>query len=315
VAAGVGDDKETSMTKLRISLASVVFGIAASSLAASPAAPKSFSSPRQAAEALLVAADNQDVPALIAIFGADGSALVNSGDEIQDKSDRARFAELAHQKLGVVIDPKNRQLATVVVGNDAWPFPVPLVEKGGKWSFATKRGLMEVLDRRIGSNELDAIEICVGYVEAQKEYAQKDRNGDGVPEYAQKVISTEGKRDGLVWRNPDGSLGGPIAQGIAEAIAAGYSDKSKIYHGYRFRILKGQGPHAPLGEMDYVIHGKMIGGFALLAWPAEYAVSGVKTFIVSYDGVVYERDLGPHTANVVTKMERYDPDKSWKAVP
>ena len=307
--------KRHSMTKLRILIASAVFGMAARSLAAPPAAPKSFSSPRQAAEALVVAAGNQDVPALIAIFGADGSALVNSGDEIQDKSDRARFAELAHEKLDVVIDPKNRQRATVGVGNDAWPFPVPLVEKGGKWSFATKRGLTEVLDRRIGSNELDAIEICRGYVDAQKEYAEKDRNGDEVPEYAQKVISTEGKRDGLVWRNPDGSLGGPIAQGIAEAIAAGYSDKSKPYHGYHFRILKGQGPHAPLGAMDYVIKGKMIGGFALLAWPAEYAVSGVKAFVVGYDGVVYEKDLGSHTANAVAKIDRYDPDKSWKAVP
>jgi len=311
---GAGDDKETSMTKLRILLASAVFGMAARSLAASPPAPRSFSSPRQAAEALVAAASNQDVPALIAIFGAEGSALVNSGDEIQDKSDRARFAELAHEKQDVVIDPKNRQLATVVVGNDAWPFPVPLAEKGAKWSFATKRGLTEVLDRRIGSNELDAIEICRGYVEAQKEYAEKDRNGDEVPEYAQKVISTAGKRDGLVWRNPDGSLGGPIAQVIAEAIAEGYSDKSKLYHGYHFRILKRQGPHAPLGAMDYVIKGKMIGGFALLAWPAEYAVSGVKTFVVGYDSVVYEKDLGPHTANVVAKIDRYDPDKSWKAV-
>ena len=306
--------RSASMTTLRILLASGIFGTAASSLAASPAAPKSFSSPSEAAEALVVAAGNQDVPALMAIFGAEGSALINSGDEVQDKSDRAKFAELAHKKQDVVIDPKNRQLATVGVGNDAWPFPVPLVEKGGKWSFATKRGLTEVVDRRIGSNELDAIEICRGYVEAQKEYALKDRNGDEVPEYAQKVISTEGKRDGLVWRNPDGSLGGPIAQVIAEAIAEGYSGTSKLYHGYHFRILKGQGPHAPLGAMDYVIKGKMIGGFALLAWPAEYAVSGVKTFIVSYDGVVYEKDLGPHTADVVAKIDRYDPDKSWKAV-
>jgi len=315
VAVGAGDETEASMTKLRILLASAVFGMAASSLAASPPAPKSFSSPREAAEALVVAAGNQDVPALIAIFGPDGSALVNSGDEIQDKSDRARFAELAHEKLDVVIDPKNRQLATVVVANNAWPFPVPLVEKGGKWSFAPKRGLTEVLARRIGSNELDAIEICRGYVEAQKEYAEKDRNGHEVPEYAQKVISTEGKRDGLVWRNPDGSLGGPIAPVIAEAIAEGYSNTSKLYHGYHFHILKRQGPHAPLGAMDYVIKGKMIGGFALLAWPAEYAVSGVKSFIVAYDGVVYEKDLGAHTANVVAKIDRYDPDKSWKAVP
>ena len=172
-----------------------------------------------------------------------------------------------------------------------------------------------MLTRRVGANELDAIEICRGYVDAQQEYAQEDRDGDGVLEYAKKVISTEGKRDGLVWRNADGSLGGPIAEEIAGAIAEGYSDKARPYHGYRFRILKRQGRYARLGAMDYVIAGKMIGGFALVAWPAEYAVSGVKSFLVNHDGIVYEKDLGRDTAKVVARMDRYDPDKSWTAVP
>jgi hypothetical protein len=262
----------------------------------------------------VAAAANEDVTALTALFGADGKRLVSSGDDVQDRNDRARFAELAREKLDLVTDPAHAHQVQLLVGNDAWPFPVPLVQKNGKWAFASEKGVREVLARRIGSNELDAIEICHGYVEAQKEYAQEDRTGSGVLQYAQKVISTEGKRDGLVWRNPDGSLGGPIAEKIAAAIAEGYSDKKQPYHGYHFRILKRQGRSAPLGTMDYVIDGKMIGGFALVAWPAEYGVSGVKTFIVSHDGVVYEADLGPQTTEKVSRLDRFDPDKTWHIV-
>ena len=304
------------MRTLQVVLAfAVVLGAGPSSSRASPAGPRTYPTPRQAAEALAAAASAEDVSTLLAIFGPDGSALVNSGDEVQDRRDRAKFAELAAEKLDVIVAPKHRHVATVVVGSDAWPFPVPLVEEGGKWSFAAKQGLEAVLERRIGANELDAIEICRGYVEAQKEYAAEDRTGTGVLQYAQKVVSSEGKRDGLVWRNPDGSLGGPVAERIAVAISEGYSDKTKPFHGYHFEILKRQGPHAPLGTLDYVVDGKMIGGFALAAWPAEYAVSGVKTFIVSHDGVVYEKDLGRDTAKIVARMDRYDPDKSWKPVP
>jgi hypothetical protein len=211
-------------------------------------------------------------------------------------------------------DPKGAHRATIVVGNEGWPFPVPLVEKEGKWRFETKEGLHEVLARRIGADELDAIEICGGYVEAQHEYATEDRDGNGVLEYAQRVISSTGKRDGLAWRNPDGSLGGPMAADIASAIAEGYSDKTRPYHGYHFRVLKRQGPSAHLGAMSYVIHGKMIGGFALVAWPAAHGTSGVKTFIVSHDGIVYEKDLGRETTKLVRSMDRYNPDKSWHVV-
>ena len=303
------------MRTLRAVLAFAVLGMAARSPGASPAGPMTFSTPRHAAEALVAAVGDQDVVALVAIFGADGSALVVSGDDVRDRNDRVKFTELARERLDLAVDPKDGHKAAIVVGNEAWPFPVPLVEKDGKWSFATKKGLREVLTRRIGSNELDAIEICRGYVEAQLEYAEADRDGNGVLEYAQKVISAGGKRDGLAWRNADGSLGGPIAEEIAGAIAEGYSDKAQPYHGYHFRILKRQGRSARLGAMDYVIGGKMIGGFALVAWPAEYAVSGVKTFVVSHDGIVYEKDLGRDTAKVVGRMDRYDPGKSWKAVP
>lgn len=303
------------MRTLHVTFAFALLAAAGPSSGAAPTGPRTFSTPRQAAEALVAAAEAQDVSALLEILGPGGPALVTSGDDVQDRRDRTKFSELAREKLDVVVAPKHRHTAKVVVGDDAWPFPVPLVEKSGKWSFATKQGLTELLERRIGANELDAIEICRGYVEAQEEYATKDQTGAGVLQYAQKVVSSEGKRDGLVWRNADGSLGGPIAEGIAAAISEGYSDKTQPFHGYHFEILKRQGPHAPLGAMDYVVDGKMIGGFALVAWPARYALSGVMTFIVSHDGIVYEKDLGPDTAKAVARMDLYDPDKTWKPVP
>jgi hypothetical protein len=200
----------------------------------------------------------------------------------------------------------------LLVGNDSWPMPIPIVKRNGAWFFDTKAGREELLLRRIGSNELDAIQMCRGYVEAQIEYAQTKHDGSEVNQYAQRVISTPGKQDGLVWRNADGSPGGPIAEGIANALEQGYTDKAKPYHGYFFKILKGQGPSAPLGRIDFVVEGAMIGGFALAAAPADYRVTGVKTFIVSYEGVVYQKDLGPDTLKKFKEMELYDPDKSWK---
>jgi hypothetical protein len=313
VAERIAEDG--SMRNLRTLITLVAFGFATSALGASPAGPKTFPTARDAADAVVAAAAAQDVAALDAIFGPDGKALVSSGDDVQDRNDRSAFVELARKKMEIVPDPKDPHHATLVAGEHDWPFPVPLVEKDGKWSFAAKTGLRELVDRRVGSNELDAIQIAHGYVEAQKEYASEDRNGDGVLEYAQRIISLPGKRDGLVWKNADGSLEGPVSQGIAQAIAEGYSDKTAPYHGYYFRILKKQGKSAHLGAMDYVIGGRMIGGFALVAWPASYRSSGVKTFIVSHDDVVYEKDLGKDTAKIVSKMDRFDPDKTWKAVP
>jgi hypothetical protein len=286
-----------------------------SALAAAPAGPRAFATPREAADALVAAAGADDTKALLALFGPDGKPLVSSGDAVQDRNDRALFATLAKEKLEVVVDPKDPKRATIVAGPDAWPFPAPLVEKDGTWFFAAKNGVRELVDRRIGSNELDAIEICRGYVEAQKEYAEEDRNGNGVLEYAQKVISTKGQRDGLVWWNADGSIGGPVSDVIAKAISDGYKDRTKPFHGYYFRVLKKQGPHARLGTLDYVIGGKMIGGFALVAWPASYRVSGVKTFIVNHDGVVYEKDLGQDTAKIASGITRFDPGEGWAPVP
>ncbi len=303
------------MRTIRTIASLLMIGLAGVAVGATATAPKTFPSARDAAEALAAAARAQDVPALLAIFGSGGKALVESGDDVQDQNDRERFAQSAQVKLEVVPDPKDPHRATVTVGEDAWPFPVPLVEKDGRWSFASKAGLKEVVDRRIGANELDAIQVAHGYVEAQKEYASEDHDGDGVREYAQRIISSPGKRDGLVWKEADGSLGGPVSDGIARAISEGYADKTKPYHGYYFRVLKRQGKSARLGAMDYVIGGHMIGGFALVAWPATYRVSGVMTFLVSHDGVVFEKDLGEDTQKIASRIDAFDPGKGWKAVP
>ena len=190
--------------------------------------------------------------------------------------------------------------------------PIPIVKRNGTWFFDTKAGREEILYRRIGANELDAIQISRNYVEAQLEYAQTRHDGSALNQYAQRVISSPGKQDGLVWRNADGSLGGPLAAGTADALEQGYTDKSKPYHGYFFKILKGQGSSAPIGKVDFVVEGAMIGGFALVAAPADYRVTGVKTFIVSYEGVVYQKDLGTDTLKIFKAMELYNPDKTWQ---
>ncbi|MFZ3334030.1 MAG: DUF2950 domain-containing protein [Candidatus Acidiferrales bacterium] len=273
---------------------------------------KTFTTPKQAADAFVQAAGSFDVPGLEQILGAGSEDLIASADSVRDKSIAVAFAAKAHERNSVVVDPKNPNRATLVVGNDDWPLPIPIVNRDGKWLFDTKAGRQEILYRRIGSNELDAIEICRGYVEAQHEYASEKHDGSRVNQYAQRIISTPGKQDGLVWRNSDGTLGGPISEGIADALQEGYTDQAKPYHGYFFKILKGQGSAAPLGELNFVIEGAMIGGFALVAAPADYRVTGVKTFIVGYEGVVYQKDLGPDTLKIFKEMELYDPDKSWK---
>ena len=222
------------------------------------------------------------------------------------------FAGLAKEKLSVATDPSNPNRAVVSVGEKAWPLPIPIVKKAGKWYFDAKAGRDEILYRRIGANELDAIQVCRGFVEAQEEYASEIHDG-GIRQYAQRLISTPGKQDGLYWKNPDGTSGGPVSEGVAKAIEQGYSlSKDSAYHGYYFRLLKGQGPAARMGELDYVVGGIMIGGFALVAAPAEYRVTGVQTFIVNNDGIVYQKDLGPDTLNLVKQMERFNPDKTWR---
>jgi hypothetical protein len=271
-----------------------------------------FATPKEAANALIQAAANYDVPALLKILGQDGEDLVESADTVADKNRAEKFVALAKEKTEVTTDPKNKSHATLTVGNNDWPLPIPIVMKNGKWYFDAKAGHDEILRRRIGTNELDSITVCRGYVEAQEEYALTIHDDSGVNQYAQKIVSTPGKHDGLAWQNPDGTWGGPVGEGVAKAISQGYTSQTEPFHGYYFKVLKGQGPSARLGQLDYVIDGAKIGGFALVAWPAEYLVTGVQTFIVSYDGVVYQKDLGPDTAKIASAMERYDPDKTWR---
>jgi len=282
--------------------------------ASSTVAQESFASPQWAADALIKAVTDYNVPTLLQIFGPDGKEFVSTADPVQDKRYAEAFAAKAKEKTTVTIDPKNGARATLSIGNDDWPFPVPIVRNGRKWVFDSKQGHDEILFRRIGANELDAIQICRGFVEAQKQYASEIHDDSGVNQYAQKIISTPGKQDGLYWQNSDQTAGGPIGEAVARAIQEGYSpDRPSGYHGYFFKVLKGQGPAARMGQLDYVINGIMIGGFALVAAPAEYRVTGVKTFLVSYDGIVYEKDLGPNTREMVKAMERYNPDKTWIA--
>jgi hypothetical protein len=276
---------------------------------------KTFDTPQQAADVLVDAAEKFDERVLREIFGPGGEDIVFSGEYPQDRKRASDFAAEAREKKSLSVDPKKGSRAFLLVGNEDWPFPVPIVKLGAKWVFDAKAGRQELLYRRIGSNELDAIDICRGYVEAQHEYALQKREGYDANQYAQRIVSTPGKQDGLAWQDADGSWGGPIGEKIARAIEQGYSGSEEPYHGYFFKILKGQGPAAPLGEMDFVVKSVMIGGFALVAAPAEYGVTGVKSFIVSHDGVVYEEDFGPATLNEFIKMERFNPDRSWKPVP
>jgi len=276
--------------------------------------PERFATPEQAADALIEAAERFDVAALTRIFGRGQENVVLSGEAGRDRERAAAFAAQAHEKREISLSPLNPGRAFLLVGAQDWPFPVPIVKRGGQWSFDAPAGRLEMLNRRVGSNELDAIQICRGYVEAQYAYAYEKRQGYDVNQYAQHIISTPGTQDGLAWRNPDGSWGGPVGEPIARAIAQGYSSKSEPYHGYFFKVLKGQGAAAPHGASDFVVEGAMIGGFALVAAPAKYGETGVKTFIVSQDAVVYEKDLGPTTLEQFRKMKLFNPDKSWAPV-
>ncbi|MEI6178684.1 MAG: DUF2950 domain-containing protein [Verrucomicrobiota bacterium] len=283
--------------------------------ATAAATQKTFDTPEQAAESLIQAATAFEVPALKEILGPDSADIIGSEDPVMDKERAVAFAAKAKEKQSVAVDSKNPDQAILSVGEDAFPLPIPIVKKKGKWSFDTKAGTKEILNRRVGANELDAIAICKGFFEAQHEYAQIKHDGAVVNQYAQRIISTSGKQDGLAWQNADGTWGGPVGENIAKALEQGYAkkDKSQPYHGYYFKVLKGQGSSAPLGEMDFVIKGAMIGGFALAAAPAQYKVTGVKTFIISHTGIVYEKDLGAASLSLFEKMDRYNPDKSWQA--
>jgi hypothetical protein len=240
---------------------------------------------------------------------------VRTGDEVQDKTALDSFNRRAAEKTRLEPDAMNPNRVTLLIGAEEWPVAIPLIKKSGRWYFDLQEGKAEIRRRTIGFNELSAMQVCRGYVEAQEIYTQTDHSGKGVPEYARKIISSEGKKDGLYWPGEDS----PVAAGFAKAVAEGYSlpsgGKAQPYHGYFYKILLGQGPSAPGGAQEYVVQGLMIGGFALVAWPAEYKVSGIMTFIVNQDGIVYEKDLGPQTGALAKAMTKFNPDSSWRISP
>ena len=282
--------------------------------AAPPPGQRTFATPQEAIQATIDAAEQNDTAALLQIFGPAGKDIVESGDPAQDKDHRAEFASAAHEKLQIEEDSFRPNRVTFSVGAEEWPFPVSMIQKDGKWQFDSASGRIEILARRIGRNELNAMEVCRGYAEAQLEYAAEARDGDGLLKYAQRIVSTPGKQDGLY---ADGEGDSLVSKAFAEAAAARLATvgkKSEPYHGYYFRVLKSQGPDAAGGALDYVVNGKMIGGFALVAWPAEYGVSGIGTFIINHEGVVYEKDLGAATGLQARQMMRFNPNKSWHQV-
>jgi len=273
---------------------------------------KQFDTPDQAADALIQAAASSDAAAAKDVLGPDSEDLISSEDPVMDKKRAQEFADKAKEKKSIEMDKADPNRAILVVGNDDFPLPIPILKNKGKWTFDTKTGREEILNRRVGANELNAIELCRGYVEAQHEYAMDKHDDAKVNQYAQRILSTPGKHDGLAWQNSDGTWGGPVGEEVAKALQEGYEAKPGPYHGYIFKVLKGQGPAAPMGEMDFTIGGAMIGGFALAAAPAEYRVTGVETFIVGPDGIVYQKDLGKDTLKTFQAMDKYNPDKTWQ---
>ena len=276
---------------------------------------KTFKSPEEAVKACVDALKGNDEKELLAIFGPDGKEIISSGDEVADRTGRERFVK-AYEEMNRLASESDKRVV-LNVGNDDWPFPIPLVKVGENWYFDTKEGKEEILNRRIGRNELDVMQVCQAYVDAQREYALRDRDGEGLLEYAQKFRSEKGKKDGLYWEAKEGEEQSPLGSLMAKAVEKGYTvkqsgDKPTPYCGYYYRILKAQGKNAPGGAYNYVVKGKMIGGFALVAYPAEYGASGVMTFVVNHDGVVYQKNLGKETEKIASAMMKFDPDKTWK---
>jgi len=299
------------MSKPLFSLTIAAFLCAATSVAM---AQQTFKTPEEAATALVNAAKSGDSKSIVTVLGPDGEDIVSSGDEVADAATRAKFIAAYDSKHTIAMEGDSK--AIMVVGADDFPLPIPLVRKDGLWRFDTAAGREEILFRRIGENELDAIQSTLAYVDAQDEYAEKDRTGAGVNTYAQRIISQPGKKDGLYWPTSQGEPPSPLGELVAEATKQGYRVGAgrSPFHGYYFKILTKQGAAAAGGELEYIVNGKMIGGFALVAYPAEYRNSGVMTFIVNHAGTVFQKDLGPNTTQVAERMTAFNPDKTWQKV-
>jgi len=298
--------------RLLLAAALSCVGVGPAALAAEK--QKTFGSPEDAANALAAASRASDVKALESILGPGSARLIRSGDAVADRRGRERFAQ-AYAEASKV-ERQGDAKAILMIGKDEWPMPIPMVKGKDGWRFDARQGGEEILNRRVGRNELSTVQVMLAYVDAQREYYLRNPRNDKLLHYAQKFGSVPGKRDGLYFPTKAGEAPSPLGPLFTKAKAAGYGkDEDGLpdpYYGYRYRILTRQGPDAPGGAYDYVVQGRMIGGFALIAWPASYGNSGVMTFLVSHDGVVYEKDLGPDTAQAVQKITRFNPDKSWK---
>ena len=274
---------------------------------------QTFPSPEEGVRALLDAAKNNDTANLLQVLGPEAQAFINTGDSVSDQASRARFVQ-AYEEAHTLVQSGDTKVI-LQVGKDAWPFPIPLVKDNTSWRFDAKAGKEEILNRRIGRNELDVIQVCLAYVDAQREYYMRNPQHVALLQYATKFMSTKGKRDGLYWETTADEPPSPLGPLVAQARKEGYKrtdGKPTPYHGYYYKMLTGQGAKAPGGAYDYVVRGQMVGGFAMVAYPAQYGSSGIMTFIVNHDGVVYQKDLGPRTAALAQSMTKFNPDETWK---
>jgi hypothetical protein len=296
-----------------ISGALLAFLTIAASVQPADAQQKSFHTPGEAAKALFEAAKADDASALLEIFGPDGKELASSGDDVADKNNRATFVKNYQQRHRLTAAGPGRY--SLSVGFSDWPLPIPIVKNANGWSFDSAAGKQEVLYRRIGRNELDTIQVCRAIIDAERTYFHTGHDGNPQGVFTKKLRSDPGKQNGLYWETAEGEPESPAGPLLAEASSDGYelgTGKHQPFHGYLYRILSAQGPHARGGGRDYVVDGKMTRGFAVVAYPVEYRSSGVMTFIVNQRGVVYEKDLGDETATTAKAMTAYDPDSSWK---
>jgi hypothetical protein len=300
---------------------SILLGAAVLTVGAVPgrcqaaSAQKMFEAPEKAVEAFVDAIRKDDSKELKSVLGPEADEVISSGDETADKTTRAKFLQFFDEKNQVLKEGEDK--AELIIGNDEWPFPIPIVKGKTGWFFDTASGKEEILDRRIGRNELQTVQVLLAAVDAQREYAMEDRDNDGILEYAEKFRSDPDAKNGLFWKVAEGEKPSPLGLLAAQAQEEHYAPKApeegpQPFHGYLFRMIKKQGPNAPGGALDYVVNGSMIGGFAIEAYPVEYGNSGVMTFMVNYDGVVYQKDLGPDTDMLAKEMDAYNPDASWE---
>lgn len=309
-------NRRAALFRLTVLLAVVAAALSLADVSIAATKWRTFASPEEAVRALVAAGEDNDMKGLMAILGPGSREVLFSGDDVADRQGREMFRKAYDEKNGLSI---KGDTAVLVIGNDDWPFPIPVVKKGGVWHFDTARGKEEILDRRIGRNELNTIQTLLAIVDAQREYAMEEPDHGGVPEYARKFFSAPGKKDGLYWPTREGEAPSPLGPLVAQAVEKGYKAKKPgggpaPYQGYFYRMLAAQGRHATDGAYGYIVHGKMIGGFAVEAHPARYGNTGVMTFIVNQDGVVYQKDLGSNTEKLAQKMTEFDPDDTWQKI-